>query len=176
MADEKVYGIAESKSKVEVPRKSDVYSKDEVYAKSEAYAKSEVYNKTQADTKFLTHANGAPMNHQTSLDTYGLGTAEMFGHCMIVSTLDAPTGDQDGKALAASAGYVLKQYIDSQIAAVAAQIHLIPVGGVYWSFDFDGNPAQTLGYGVWEYCGSVNYSAIPSGQTQSAVFAYRRVS
>lgn len=176
MANEKVYGIAESKSAVEVPRKSDVYSRSETYAKNETYSKAETYSRAQADTKFLTSATGAPKNHQTSLDTYGLGTAEMFGHCMLVNGFNAPTGNQDGKALSAAAGYALKQYIDTQVAAVIAQIHVIPIGGVYWSFEPDSNPAQTLGYGVWEYCGNINYSALPSGQTQHAVYAYRRVS
>lgn len=176
MANEKVYGIAESKSAVEVPRKSDVYSKEETYAKSEVYPKSDVYSKAQADGRFLTNATGAPKNHQSSANTYGLGTAQMFGHCMLVNTFNPPTGNQDGKALSAAAGYALKQHIDTQIAAVVAQIRVIPVGGVYWSFHADNNVAQTLGYGAWEYCGIVNYSAKPSEQTESAVYAYRRVS
>ena len=168
--DEKVYGIAESKSKVEVPRKADVYSKSETYSKSEMYSKSETYSQSQTDTNFLRKADGAPKNHASSADTYGLGTLTNYGHCKLITSLDAPSGNQDGLALAGSVGYMLVQIINR--VAAAAQI---PVGGVYWSFHADSNVAQTLGYGVWEYCGIVNYAAKPSEQAESAVYAYRRV-
>ena len=168
---EKVYGIAKSKSKVEVPRKTDVYSKSETYSKSECYSKSETYSQSQADTNFLRKTDGAPKNHASTADTYGLGTLTNYGHCKLTTSLDAPSGNQDGVALAGSVGYMLVQMISSIAAALQ-----IPVGGVYWSFHADNNVAQTLGYGVWEYCGIVNYSAKPSEQAESAVYAYHRVS
>lgn len=171
MADEKVYGIGESKSKVEVPRKSDVYNKSETYAKSEVYPKSETYSQSQTDINFLRKTDGAPKSHASTADTYGLGTLTNYGHCKLTTSLDAPSGNQDGTALAGSVGYALVQMIHS--VAAAAQI---PVGGVHWSFHADNNVAQTLGYGVWEYCGFVLYSSKPSGQTESAVYAYHRVS
>jgi hypothetical protein len=168
---EKVYGIAESKSKVEVQRKADVYTKSETYNKNECYSKSETYSQSQTDINFLRKSEGAPKNHASTADTYGLGTLTNYGHCKLTTSLDAPSGNQDGIALAGSAGYTLVQMINS--VAAAAQI---PVGGVYWSFHADNNVAQTLGYGVWEYCCIINYSAKPSEQTESAVYAYRRVS
>lgn len=176
MASEKVFGIAESKSKVEVPRKTDVYSKSETYSQNEVYRKTETYSSSQCNFLFLKKTDGAPKNHASGDSTYGLGTTDNFGHCKLTSSLSAPSGDQDGIALAGAVGYQLKTYIDTQLAILQMQIHVIPVGGVYWSFNPDGNPAQTLGYGTWEYCGNISYDAIPSGQEQSRVFAYRRVS
>ena len=165
---EKVYGIAESKSKVEVPRKTDVYSKSETYNKNECYSKSETYSQSQSDTNFLRKTDGAPKNHASTADTYGLGTLTNYGHCRLTTSLDAPSGNQDGIALAGSVGYTLVQMINSVAAAAR-----IPVGGVYWSFHADNNVAQTLGYGVWEYCGIINYSAKPSEQTESAPLGCR---
>ena len=178
MASEKVFGIAESKSKVEVPRKSDVYTKDETYSKTEVYPKANTYSSSYINATFLKKEDGAPKNHAAGDSTYGLGTADSFGHCKLTSSLSAPSGDQDGIALAGSVGYLLKTYIDTQIAILQMQIHMIPIGGVYWSFNPTSGSAiaQALGYGTWEYCGVVNYNAIPSGQEQSSVWAYRRVS
>ena len=172
---EKVYGIAESKSKVEVPRKTDVYDKSETYSKSECFSKIETYSQTQITSIFLKKSDGAPKNHASTANTYGLGTGTNFGHCKLTTSLDVPLGDQDGIALAGSVGYTLKQYIDNAVSVLQSMCQ-IPVGGVYWSFNLNGNVAQTLGYGTWAYCGNVNYSAVPSGQTQATVYAYRRVS
>lgn len=181
---EKVYGIAESKSKVEVPRKSDVYSKSETYAKNETYSKAETYSRTQADAKFLTSATGAPKNHQTSLGTYGLGTAEMFGHCMLVNNFNAPSGNQDGKALSAAAGYALKQSFDTQLADLRAYIDAavesasrLPVN----SFVFSNTKytaeemTELMGYGTWDYCFKTQFSDMETAGSYWSAYAYKRI-
>ena len=183
MADEKVYGIAESKSKVEVPRKSDVYNKTETYAKNEVYPKSDVYSKAQADAKFLTDATGAPKNHQTSANTYGLGTAQMFGHCMLVNTFNPPTGNQDGKALSAAAGYTLKQNIDSGLADLRAYIDAavesasrLPVNAfVFSNTKYTAEEmTERIGYGTWEYCFKTQFSDMETVGSYWNAYAYRR--
>lgn len=183
MANEKVFGIAESKSKVEVPRKSDVYSKSETYAKNETYSKGETYSRTQADAKFLTSATGAPKNHQTSLGTYGLGTAEMFGHCMLVNTFNPPSGNQDGKALSAAAGYALKQSFDTQLADLRAYIDALvesasrlPVN----SFVFSNTKytaeemTELMGYGTWDYCFKTQFLDLETAGSYWNAYAYKR--
>lgn len=183
MADEKVYGIAESKSAVEVPRKSDVYSKSETYAKNEVYPKSDVYSKSQADGKFLTNTTGAPKNHQTSLGTYGLGTTEMFGHCMLVNTFNPPTGNQDGKALSAAAGYALKQSVDTRLADLLAYINTaienasrIPVNAfVFSNVKYTAEEmTERMGYGTWEYCFKTQFSDMETAGSYWNAYAYRR--
>ena len=183
LADEKVYGIAESKSKVEVPRKSDVYSKAETYAKNETYSKGETYSRTQADAKFLTSATGAPKNHQTSLGTYGLGTAEMFGHCMLVNDFNAPSGNQDGKALSAAAGYALKQSFDTQLVNLRAYIDAavenatrIPVGAfVFFNYKYTAEEiAERMGYGAWDYCFKTQFSDLETAGSYWNAYAYKR--
>jgi hypothetical protein len=181
---EKVYGIAESKSKVEVPRKSDVYSKTETYAKNETYSKSETYSKAQADAKFLTSATGAPKNHQTSLGTYGLGTAEMFGHCMLVNNFNAPTGNQDGKALSAAAGYALKQSIDTRLADLLTYIDTaienasrIPVNFFIFSNTKYTSVEMTelMGYGTWDYCFKTQFLDMETAGSYWSAYAYKRI-
>jgi hypothetical protein len=174
---EKVYGIAESKSKVEVPRKADVYSKSETYSKSECYSKSETYSQSQSDTNFLRKTDGAPKNHASTADTYGLGTSEMFGHCMLVNSFNAPSGNQDGKALSAAAGYALKSAIDSGDAALHQEINgvRLPIGSVYWSESHYASSAAVdaiIGYGNWTYRGFValTYSVIE----ETKLYAYIR--
>jgi hypothetical protein len=184
MADEKVYGIAESKSKVEVPRKSDVYSKAETYAKNETYSKGETYSRTQADAKFLTSATGAPKNHQTNLNTYGLGTAEMFGHCMLVNTFNPPTGNQDGKALSAAAGYALKQSFDTQLSDLRAYIDAavesasrLPVNSFVFSNTKYTSVEMTerMGYGTWDYCFKAQMADVETAGSYWSVYAYKRI-
>jgi hypothetical protein len=182
MANEKVYGIAESKSKVEVPRKSDVYSKAETYAKDETYSRGETYSKAQADAKFLTSATGAPKNHQTSLGTYGLGTAEMFGHCMLVNNFNAPSGNQDGKALSAAAGYALKQSFDTQLADLRAYIDAaiesasrLPVSAfVFTNTKYTIEEiTELMGYGTWDYCFRAQMANVEVAGSYWSVFAYK---
>lgn len=187
MADEKIYGIAESKSKVEVPRKADVYSKSETYSKNECYSKSETYSQSQADTNFLRKTDGAPKNHASTANTYGLGTLTSFGHCKLTTSLNAPSGDQNGIALAGSVGYTLKSAIDSgdaesksytddQIAALPDT--RVPVGcavlnsGTYTPTEF----AQIMGYGTWEHLGTVDYSKSSQPGVTYSIEIYRRVS
>lgn len=181
---EKVYGIAESKSKVEVPRKTDVYSKSETYAKNETYSKAETYSRTQADAKFLTSATGAPKNHQSSLGTYGLGTAEMFGHCMLVNNFNAPSGNQDGKALSAAAGYALKQSFDTQLADLRAYIDTaienasrIPVNAFIFSNTKYTSVEMTerMGYGTWDYCFKTQFLDMETAGSYWSAYAYKRI-
>ena len=183
MANEKVYGIAESKSAVEVPRKSDVYNKTETYAKNEVYPKSDVYSKVQADGRFLTDATGAPKNHQTSLNTYGLGTTDMFGHCMLVNTFNPPTGNQDGKVLSAAAGYSLKQNVDARLADLRAYIDeavqsasRLPVGTFVFSNSFytGEEMTQRMGYGTWAYCFKTQFSDLETVGSYWNAYAYKR--
>ena len=183
MADEKVYGIGESKSKVEVPRKSDVYSKAETYAKNETYSKAETYSRTQADAKFLTSATGAPKNHQSSLGTYGLGTAEMFGHCMLVNTFNPPSGNQDGKALSAAAGYALKQSFDTQLANLRAYIDAaiesasrLPLNAfVFTNIKYTAEEmTEHMGYGTWVYCFRTQMADVETAGSYWSVYAYKR--
>ena len=184
---EKVYGISESKSKVEVPRKSDVYSKTETYSKSETYSQSETYSRAQLDSDFLRKTDGAPKSHASAADTYGLGTLANYGHCKLTTSLTAPSGDQDGVALAGSAGYTLKtlidngdaankSYTDDQIAAIPDA--RVPVGcavlnpGNYTAQEF----AQIMGYGTWEHLGSFDYSKYGQPGVTYTMEIYRRVS
>ena len=178
MADEKVYGIAESKSAVEVPRKSDVYTKSETYSKSEVYKKSETYNQSQADFNFLRKTDGAPKSHASTSETYGLGTNTAYGHCKLVTDYtSAPSGSQDGKALAGSAGYALNQKIDGTEAALRQEMNglQMPIGSVYWSESHYSSPSvirTILGYGDWTYRGFVSlaYSVIE----ETKLYAYIR--
>lgn len=174
---EKVYGIAESKSKVEVPRKSDVYSKSETYSRSECYSKSETYSQSQTDINFLRKTDGAPKNHASTADTYGLGTLTSFGHCKLTTSLNAPSGDQNGIALAGSVGYTLKSAIDSGDAALHQEINgvRLPIGSVYWSESHYASSAAVdaiIGYGNWTYRGFValTYSVIE----ETKLYAYIR--
>lgn len=181
MADEKVYGIAESKSKVEVPRKSDVYTKDETYSKTEVYPKVNTYSSAYINATFLKKEDGAPTSHASTFDEYGAGTTTKFGHCKLTTSLDAPSGNQDGIALAGSMGYTLKTYIDSitaplQTAVAALQAAVaavqIPVGGIASLSDYYSDMsvvAQKMGYGTWLYYGSITAAALPN-----ALFFYKR--
>lgn len=175
---EKVYGIAESKSKVEVPRKTDVYVKSETYSKNEVYSKSETYSQSQTDNNFLRKSEGAPKNHASTANTYGLGTNTAYGHCKLVTDYTtAPTGDQDGKALAGSVGYALNQKIDSAEAALRQEISGVqmPVGTVVWSayhYASDAAFDAVMGYGNWVYRGyqSLTYYV----GDESKLYAYIR--
>lgn len=167
MANEKVYGIGESKSAVEVPRKSDVYSKDETYSKTEVYPKTNTYSSAYLNAVFLKKEDGAPTNHASTFDEYGAGTTTKFGHVKLTTSLDAPSGNQDGIALAGSVGYALKMYIDSiaaplQAAITALQAAItavqIPVGGIAVLTEYYSDMslvAQKMGYGTWLYHGSI---------------------
>jgi hypothetical protein len=147
------YGIDESKSRVEVFPATQVYKKTEVYNKSETYAKSEVYNKTEADGKFLTQAAGAPKNHASAANTYGLGTSANFGHVKLTTSMAPPSGDQNGIALAGSMGYTLKKYTDDAIVSYPG--NKIPVYGVFiCALNVPSNrpdPHNMLGYGTWQF-------------------------
>ena len=158
------YGIDDSKSRVEVFPATQVYRKTEVYNKTETYAKSEVYNKTEADGKFLTQTAGAPKNHASSANTYGLGTSANYGHVKLTTSTEAPSGDQNGLALAGSMGYTLKKYTDDKVAAVP--IYRIPVKGVFICHDDSVRPsayiASWLGYGTWQHLGSWSLLVSPA--------------
>jgi hypothetical protein len=166
---EKVYGIAESKSKVEVPRKSDVYSKEETYPKSQLYNTGETFSAEEVNERFLTKADGAPKNHATILDIYGLGTTNKFGHVKLTTSLSAPSGNQDGIAMAGSVGYQLKQYIDTE-----TNICKIPVNGIMASLTLVSNDAfaQRMQYGTWTYLGKTSYA--DSGSHSWDLFLYMR--
>lgn len=182
MAAEKVYGIAESKSAVEVPRKTEVYTKDETYPKSWVYNILETYSITEIRQKFLQKTDGAPKNHASADSTYGLGTANNFGHCKLTTSLDIPSGNQDGIALAGSMGYMLKTYIDNVVAplqsavaelqAALATVGQIPVGGVVAFTDYYSDVSvitEKMGYGTWLYQGSISGQTIPG-----SIFFYER--
>lgn len=162
------YGIDDSKSRVEVFPATQVYKKSEVYNKTETYAKSEVYNKTEADEKFLAQVAGAPKNHASSSNTYGLGTASNFGHVKLTTSTAMPSGDQNGIALAGSMGYTLKKYIDDAIAAITGGE--VPVHGIVAMDNWDWNVRTLYGYGVWEYIGSATTS------NNVNVYFFKRVS
>lgn len=166
------YGIDESKSRVEVFPATQVYKKTEVYNKSETYAKSEVYNRTEADGKFLTQAAGAPKNHASSSNTYGLGTSANYGHVKLTTSTAAPSGDQNGIALAGSMGYTLKKYTDDSIAALGNP--RIPVGCCIWTRNgvMEHTLPQLLGYGTWLYRGYVSTTGKDTGY---AIYCYERI-
>ena len=153
-----LYGFDESKSKKPVYPASEVYNKTEVYSKTETYSKPETYSKTEADSKFMTQTAGAPKNHASTSNTYGLGTASSYGHVKLTTSTSAPSGSQDGIALAGSMGYMLKKYIDDSIAALA--IPQLPVGtailasGSYTTQEMSAR----MGYGTWEPKGYMHYT------------------
>lgn len=168
------YGIDESKSRVEVFPATQVYKKTEVYNKSETYAKAEVYNRAEADGKFLTQTAGAPKNHASSSNTYGLGTSANYGHVKLTTSTSAPSGDQNGIALAGSMGYTLKKYTDDSIASM--NLPRIPVGGIFYYYAIGASSStirNLLGYGTWEYVGS---TIVSTSGSVSYVGAYQRVS
>ena len=148
------YGIDDSKSRVEVFPATQVYKKSETYSKTETYAKSEVYNKTEADGKFLTQAAGAPKNHASSANTYGLGTSANYGHVKLTTSTAAPSGDQNGIALAGSMGYALNKKIDD----IAVAMPFIPFQGIVIlnAYFRPEEVAQMMGYGTWTYNGYIN--------------------
>lgn len=183
MADEKVYGIAESKSKVEVPRKTDVYSKSETYSKNECYSKSETYSQSQVNTNFLRKTDGAPKSHASSTNEYGLGTANNFGHCKLTTSLEAPSGNQDGIALAGSMGYILKQTIDAAIANLHAYIDTaienasrIPINAfVFSNTKYTAEEmTERMGYGTWTYCFKTQFSDLETAGSYWNAYAYKR--
>ena len=53
----------------------------------------------------------AQKNHQSSSTNYGLGTTSMYGHVKIINSL-TQSSNQNGLALSAYQGYVLKSLID----------------------------------------------------------------
>lgn len=140
------YGIDESKSRIPVYPASQVYTKTEVYNKTETYSKTEVYNKTEADEKFLTQTAGAPKNHASTANTYGLGTSSNYGHVKLTTSTAAPSGDQSGLALAGSMGYTLKKYTDDSIAAYTGG--QLPVGAFVMMAT---QSSPHMGYGTWTY-------------------------
>lgn len=166
------YGIDESKSRVEVFSATQVYKKTEVYNKSETYAKSEVYNRTEADGKFLTQTAGAPKNHASSANTYGLGTSANYGHVKLTTSMAAPSGDQNGIALAGSMGYTLKKYTDDRVAEIPDA--RLPVGAfvIFRNSITETEVAQKMGYGSWTYRGGMSTSFGPSGTI--TVYIYER--
>lgn len=128
MADEKVYGIAESKSK------------------------AEVYSKENADGQFAAKTdlnNYAIKNHATNQTTYGLGSSSQYGHVKIV---DDYSGSSSGLAFSAAAAKTLK----SRVSTLEAKAY-IPVGCVGISYDTSVPYVFNLemGYGTWEYLGDI---------------------
>lgn len=152
---ENVYGVGEqSKSAYRVPKYDEVFTKDNTYSKSEVYNKNETYSEDEADEIFMAKDAGAPKNHASSANTYGLGTNVLYGHVKLTTSLDAPSGDQDGLALAASVGYVLKTYIDTRLA----ELQPVPVHGVV-ALDtlYDASDVQAIyGYGTWASSGAIS--------------------
>lgn len=169
------YGIDESKSRVEVFPATQVYKKTEVYNKSETYAKSEVYNKTEADGKFLTQAAGAPKNHASAANTYGLGTSANFGHVKLTTSTAPPSGDQNGIALAGSMGYTLKKYTDDAIAA--APHNRLPVGAVIFMNGTRPTNAEMtalMGYGTWKFIFKKTFNDEETVASEWITYAYKR--
>lgn len=171
---EKVYGIAESKSKVEVPRKSDVYTKDETYPKNRVYNTGETFSAAEVNQIFLSKEDGAPRNHASVADVYGLGTTAKFGHVKLTTSLGAPSGDQDGIALAGSAGYLLKQYIDNAIATASQ----LPVNAfVFANVKYTAEEfTQLMGYGSWQYCFKKTFEDEETAASYWSAYAYKRIS
>lgn len=164
------YGIDESKSRVEVFPATQVYKKSEVYNKNETYAKAEVYNRTEADATFLTQVAGAPKNHASSANTYGLGTSTNYGHVKLTTSTAVPSGDQNGIALAGSMGYTLNKKIDDMAAAMPfIPFQGIVVLGAYFAPE---EVAQMMGYGTWAYNGHITVS--DSTGSHSAYLYMRR--
>ena len=165
------YGFDDSKSKKQVYRADEVYNKTEVYSKTETYNKTETYSKTEADSKFMTQTAGAPKNHASTSSQYGVGTSTNYGHVKLTTSTSAPSGSQDGIALAGSMGYMLKKYTDDAIAAAIAS-QQIPVGfGVLVKNESDINK---LGYGSWLNRGQVG--ATGSGGIIYRVYLFTRES
>ena len=156
---EKVYGIGEdSKSAYEVPKAEDVYTKSETYSKSQTYAKWETMSEQEMRAALMWKNEGAFKRHASPTDTNGLGTESEYGHVKLVRSLSAPSGDQDGLALAASVGYLLKTYIDDAIAALQP----VPVHGVIQTdTQYEAAEIRTMyGYGTWAYMGVISLSGV----------------
>jgi hypothetical protein len=170
------YGIDKSKSRVEVFPATQVYKKSEVYNRSETYAKAEVYNRTEADGKLLTQAAGAPKNHASSSNTYGLGTSTNYGHVKLIASMAAPTGDTDGAALAGSMGYTLKKYTDDQIATRVSESQL-PVGAVVFMNGTRPTNAEMtafMGYGTWKFIFKKTFNDEETVASEWITYAYKR--
>lgn len=170
MADEKVYGIGEGKSKYEVYPKDETYSKDEVYSKSETWNKGMLYVKTECDARYPLKQEVAPRNHAVTYDLYGLGTDTKYGHVKLTTSTAAPTGNQDGIALAGSMGYTLKQYTDTMVTTKAQT----PLNGVVFFYGAlsPAQVAQVMGYGTWQHLGHMQVTG--DGATIQ-IQAYRRI-
>ncbi|KAK9680668.1 hypothetical protein QE152_g38930 [Popillia japonica] len=61
----------------------------------------------------------APISHASAATTYGIGTTANYGHCMTINNLTA-TAHENGKALGAYQGAVLKESIDALQASLNA--------------------------------------------------------
>ena len=172
MANEKVYGIGESKSKYEVYPKDETYNKSEVYSKSETWNKGMLYTKTECDAKYPMKQEVAPRNHAVSYTLYGAGTATNYGHVKLTTSTAPPTGDQDGIALAGSMGYTLKNYTDTMIAT-KAQIPAYGIVFFYGAFT-PAQVAQMMGYGTWQHLGHMTVTP-ESGGTTTQIQVYQRI-
>lgn len=172
---ETVYGIGESKSKVQVYSTDETYNKNEAYSKDEVYNKNQTYNKLEATALFLKIQDGALKNHASANTSHGVGTSTLYGHVKLTTSTDAPSGSMDGVALAGSMGYTLKQYTDTKAAEVQ-NIAMLPVDSyVLYTRHIDvADFATLMGYGTWVYSGAVDVSR--SASEQFVVYAFRRVS
>ena len=96
----------------------------------------------------------APMDHASSEDTYGLGNTSEYGHIKLIDNLNA-SFLEDGEALSAHQGKVLKEHIDNNKQyyirigttsnSIASDPYNIPCqrGNSFWIYVNDGygNPA-----------------------------------
>lgn len=164
-----LYGFDDSKSKKQVYPADEVYNKNEVYNKTETYSKAQTYSKTEADNKFMTQTAGAPKNHASTSSQYGVGTSSSYGHVKLTTSTSAPSGSQDGIALAGSMGYTLKKYTDDSIAALG-QVQL-PIG--FFVFVKNQSDIDRIGYGNWTYRGYVTTTFNPTG---TGIHAFERTS
>lgn len=74
------------------------------------YLKNKTYLKAKIDELL---AGKSPNKHAVNADTYGLGTTGVYGHVKTVNSLTQST-HQDGLALAANQGKVLKDLVDGK--------------------------------------------------------------
>lgn len=170
---ETVYGIGESKSKVQVYSTDETYNKNEAYSKDEVYNKNQTYNKLEATALFLKIQDGALKNHASANTSHGVGTSALYGHVKLTTSTDAPSGSMDGVALAGSMGYTLKQYTDTK-AAELDRVAKLPVDSmVIFPTHLDVSAvASAMGYGSWIYVGAAQVTTATSGTAY--VYYFRR--
>ena len=92
--------------------------------------------------------NALIKNHRDQNGSYGLGSANYYGHTKVIENLTTDTANQPGVALGAYQGYLLKGYIDnnaSDISALRSRVGILDGTNTL----SEGDNLNNLSYGIY---------------------------